>query len=122
MQPTALLHGVFFNFYISEAEKAVGAAAKVDPDSFNYAIDGDPVDLKQRQDGTRYLAIDAGVYSNRLHDPHTYTVSDGTNAYTISMSVLTYARSCAIKNKKTESDLGKALYLYNRAAVTAFGE
>ena len=36
------------------------------------------------------------------------------------MSVLTYARSCAGKADKAESDLGKALYLYNQAAVAAF--
>ena len=38
------------------------------------------------------------------------------------MSVLTYARSCAGKADKKESDLGKALYLYNKAAVAEFGQ
>ena len=41
-------------------------------------------------------------------------------SYTITMSVLTYARSCAGKAEKEVSDLGKALYLYNQAAVAAF--
>ena len=36
------------------------------------------------------------------------------------MSVLTYARSCAGKTDKAESNLGKALYLYNQAVVAAF--
>ena len=99
----------------------------VAPTGFTYAIDGNSVSLKQRPDGMYYLALDSGVYSNSLHDTHTYTVSDGTNTYEITASVLTYARSCVNKKGTTEDikntrDLGKALYLYNRAAVTAFGE
>ena len=70
----------------------------------------------------RYLALDEGVYANHLQDVHEYSVSDGTKTYTIEASVLTYARSCARKSDEKTSDLGKALYLYNRTAVAAFGE
>ena len=73
-----------------------------------------------------------GVFSNHLQDTHTYTVStsrepDSTNSYTITASVLTYARSCVIKKGEGDEitntrNLGKVLYLYNRAAVAAFGE
>ena len=94
----------------------------VEPSTFTFKIDGTETVLRQRSDGMYYLALDGGVFSNRLHDPHTYSVSDGTDNYTISASVLTYARSCAIKKNENESRLGKALYLYNRAAVAAFGE
>ena len=66
------------------------------------------------------MALDTGVYSNHLQDTNDYSISDGTNTYTITMSVLTYARSCAGKAEKEVSDLGKALYLYNQAAVAAF--
>ena len=83
-------------------------------------IDGNSAELKKRKDGSYYLALDTGVYSNHLQDTNDYSISDGTNTYTISMSVLTYARSCAGKADKAESDLGKALYLYNQAAVAAF--
>ena len=76
----------------------------------------------QQDDGMRYLALGAGVYANHLQDVHEYSVSDGTNTYTIEASVLTYARSCARKSDEKTSNLGKALYLYNRAAVAAFGE
>ena len=69
-----------------------------------------------------YLALDDGVYSNRLQDTHTYSVSDGTNTYTITASVLTYARTCANKKNEKEINLGKTLYLYNQAAVAAFGD
>ena len=94
----------------------------VDPGSLTYAIDDNPVVLQTRADGTTYLALDAGVWSNRLQDAHTYSVSDGTNTYTISASVLTCARSEAIKSAERDTNLGKALYLYNKAAVAAFGE
>ena len=90
-------------------------------DGYTFAIDGKSVNINKRGDGAYYLALDTGVYSNHLQDEHTYTVSDGTNTYTITASVLTYARACAIKSNENESNLGKALYLYNKAAVAAFG-
>ena len=71
-------------------------------------IGKEAVDLKQRSDGAYYLALDTGVYSNHLQDTNDYSISDGTNTYTITMSVLTYARSCAGKADKAERDLGKA--------------
>ena len=96
----------------------------VDPSDFTYSIDGSKVDLKQRSsDGAYYLALDYGVYSNHLQDEHIYSVSDGSITYSIKASVLTYARSCVItKNNKKISNLGKTLYLYNKAAVDAFGD
>ena len=94
----------------------------VDPSDFTYSIDGIKVNLKQRSDGAYYLALDYGVYSNHLQDKHTYSVSDGSKTYTITASVLTYARSCVITKNTKISNLGKTLYLYNKAAVAAFGE
>ena len=94
----------------------------VDPDDLTFEIDEETADLGRRDDGMRYLALDAGVYANHLQDVHEYSVSDGTKTYTIEASVLTYARSCARKSDEKTSDLGKALYLYNRTAVAAFGE
>ena len=50
-----------------------------------------------------YLALTDGVYSNKLHNTHTYSITyvtgtpDDSNTYTIEASVLTYARSCANK-------------------------
>ena len=102
----------------------------VEPSSLKFAIDGTETVLKERSDGRRYIALDAGVYSDRLQDTHTYTVSDDTNSYTITASVLTYARSCAIKEGKADEvekteiirNLGKTLYLYNQTAVAKFEE
>ena len=81
------------------------------------------VELKHRDsDGAYYLELDTGVYSNHLQDEHTYSVSDDSSTYTITASVLTYARSCVIKKDEKISNLGKTLFLYNEAAVAAFGE
>ena len=55
----------------------------VNPGEFTYTIDGARVDLKEHSDGSYYLVMDAGVWSNRLQDAHIYCVSDGTNTYTI---------------------------------------
>ena len=94
----------------------------VNPNGFTYTIDGETAILKQREDGMYYLARPTGTYSNHLQKTHKYSVSDGTNTYTVTASVLTYARTCARKSAEVESNLGKALYLYNKAAVAAFGE
>ena len=93
----------------------------VDPASLTFANDGNPAELHRRSDGLYYLAMDAGVWSNRLQDVHTCSVSDGGNTCTLSASALTYARSCVIRSDEKEINLGKTLYLYNKAAVAAFG-
>ena len=98
----------------------------VNSGDFTFEIDGEAVKLKQRDsDHMCYLALDEGVWPNHLQKAHKYTISDGENTYAITASVLTYARSCAIRDSKKykkECDLGKALYLYNKAAIAAFGE
>ena len=98
-----------------------------EPSGLTFKIDGNDARIIRRSDGRYYLALPAGVYSNHLQDVHTYSVSDGKDTYTITASVLTYARSCAIKKGTgkaidNERSIGKALYLYNRAAVAAFGK
>ena len=45
-------------------------------------IDGNSAELKKRKDGSYYLALDTGVYSNHLQDTNDYSISDGTNTYT----------------------------------------
>ena len=106
----------------------------VDPKNLTFMVDGEKVEqLKQRSDGMYYLDLKSiadseddedvhGVYSNHMQDTHTYSVSDGTNTYKITASVLTYARACTKKDDEDVINLGRALYLYNRAAVKPFGE
>ena len=95
----------------------------VKPEDFTIKIDEKEVKIKQRtSDKMYYIVLDAGVYSNHLQDEHTYSISDDENTYEITASVLTYARSCLLKSDVNEINLGKTLYLYNRAAVAAFRE
>ncbi len=94
----------------------------VDPEDLLFSIDDIPIEVIMRSDGMFYLAMDTGVWSNRLQDAHEYTISDGENTYTVTASALTYTRSGAAKTNEKESNLGKALYLYNQAAIAAFGK
>ena len=89
---------------------------------YEFTIDGIRNVINMRSDNMIYVALRTGVYSNHLQDEHVYSLAcNGSAAQTITMSVLTYARACARKKNKKESDLGKALFLYNKAAVAAFG-
>ncbi len=83
----------------------------------SYLIDTDTTTLKTRTtDGATYLALDEGVYSNDLQTSHDYHIGD----YTLTASVLTYARLCILSDEENTQNLGKALYLYNQAAVNCF--
>ena len=85
-----------------------------------FLIDGNVVDLKQRADGVYYLAMDTGVWANHMQDAHSYTISDGTNTFIATASVLTYAKACAASDSEVNSDLGKALYRYCMAVTAVF--
>ena len=105
-----------FRFYLT-------FAAGYSPDDgftgYTYTVDGSPATLKQRPtDGAYYLTF-TKVYSNKLHLPHTITVSDGTDTITVNASVLSYAW-VVLANNGEESTLVKAVYLYNRKALDKF--
>ena len=119
---------IYFNYHADDLAVSTAVDAVTEKTLSSYAASRSgtlpsgvsSAELKTRSDGASYLALDAGVYSNHLQDTNLYSISDGTNTYTLTMSVLTYARSCAIKSKEEESNLGKALYLYNQAASAMF--
>lgn len=90
------------------------------PDSYSYKIDDQPAQLLQRSDGYRYLAV-GNIAANELDTAHSFTISDGTHSFTIRCSVLSYARIAVGSKNAALADLGKALYLYNRAADAYFG-
>ena len=48
-------------------------------------------------------------------------MSDGTNSFTITASVLSYARITIERGGTDLANLGRALYLFNRAAEKVFG-
>ena len=93
----------------------------VDPNSFQYTLDGNTIQLKRNDQGY-YLEL-ANISAKNLGDVHCFSVSDGTAAhtYTYRASVLTYARNY-VKSGTDENfiNLCKALYLYYVAAKNYF--
>ena len=61
------------------------------------------------------------IAAPNLDTPHTFTISDGTDTYTVTASALSYAYTSAKNGNPERQNLGKALYLYNQAANTRFG-
>lgn len=58
--------------------------------------------------------------TRNLDTPHTFTVTDGTNTYTVTASALSYAYTSVKNGDSDRQNLGKALYLYNQAADAHF--
>ena len=98
-------------------DKAMGAAARdycsAAAICFDYNADGLSV-------GCAVDAVTADTLSSYVAGREG-TLPAGVSIRGISASVLTYARSCVIKTDEKEINLGKTLYLYNKAAVAAFG-
>jgi hypothetical protein len=70
--------------------------------------------------GEEYCLTVPNVSAKNLGDVHTFTVSDATNTASVSVSVLSYARTSVLNGTTERKNLGKALYLYNLAAKAYF--
>ena len=92
----------------------------VNPYEYKYMIDGEETDLIESEAGAYYLEV-SNVAAKELDQTHVFTVSDGTDTYNISCSVLTYARSSVRSGTDERKDLGRSLYLYAKAAKAYFG-
>ena len=55
-----------------------------------------------------------------LQDAHTYTISDGTNTYSVKASALTFANIALSRGDEKLATVGKVLYLYNLRATQTF--
>ncbi len=66
-----------------------------------------------------YLQV-KNIAAPNLDTPHTFTVTDGTNTYTVTASALSYAYTSVKNGDSDRQNLGKALYLYNQAADAHF--
>ena len=67
-----------------------------------------------------YLQV-KDIAAPNLDTPHTFTVTDGTDTYTVTASALSYAYTSVKNGDINRQNLGKALYLYNQAADAYFG-
>ena len=94
----------------------------VNPDECTYTIDGNPAALKKTGHNKGYLATKSGIYSNKLQVSHVYGISKGEKTYSMTASVLTYARAAISSEKETLQQLGRTLYRYNQAAIKCFGQ
>ena len=96
--------------------------------NYTYAVDtvtsvDDPTLLKWSDTYEKHYLTFTGMYSNKLQEFHSITVSDENGSYTYNACVLTYARSVLkYETKPTLIALAQAAYLYNQAAINNFGE
>ena len=90
------------------------------PSDYQYEIDGRAAKLVRKSDGSCCLGVDS-IAANDLDVPHRFTVSDGTDSFTITASVLSYAKTAIERGGTDLANLGRALYLFNRAAEKYFG-
>ena len=94
--------------------------AGVDPNEYRYEIDGRAASLRRRSDGNYYLTVE-NIAADELDTAHRFTVSGASGSYTITASVLGYAKTAIERGEGDMANLAKALYLYNRAAESYFG-
>ena len=87
---------------------------------YSYAVDGREAVLQSKSDGACYLSVD-NIAADALDTPHRFSVTDGTDTYTIVTSVLGYAKTAIERGDPDMADLARALFLYNRAAENYFG-
>ena len=78
------------------------------------------MNVQRKSDGSCCLGVDS-IAANDLDVPHRFTVSDGTDSFTITASVLSYAKTAIERGGTDLANLGRALYLFNRAAEKYFG-
>ena len=80
-------------------------------EAFTYKVDGKVAPLLKQATRGYYLTFKK-VYSDELQKPHTIEISDGTNTYTLSASVLTYCRLVLLSDKTSDAmkTLAKAAY------------
>lgn len=94
------------------------ANSSIDPQDYTYAIDDHPATLMENA-GRYYLTV-TGIAAKALGVPHDFSVSDGTDTYHIQASALTYAKLLIGQTDEAEQNLGRALYLYAKAAEAYF--
>ena len=110
---------------VFEADNSLRIYFKFDgsksPENYSYMLDGSSATLHERSDGAKYLTVE-NIPASQLEDMHSFSISDGTDTYTVNASALSYALTSIVNGNEARQNLGKALFLYNRAAVKYFAE
>ena len=87
-------------------------------DSYTFLMDGTET-APTKKGKNAYLQV-KNIAAPNLDTPHTFTVTDGTDTYTVTASALSYVYTSVKNGDSARQDLGKALYLYNQAADAYF--
>ena len=86
----------------------------------SFQVDGRSAAARKKGDNNYYLTVE-NIAADALDTAHRFTVTDGTSSYTMTVSVLGYAKAAIERGSSAMANLGRALYLYNRAAENYFG-
>ena len=85
---------------------------------YTFLLDGtETVPEKSGKNG--YMQV-KNIAAPNLDTAHTFTVTDGTDTYTVTASALSYGYTSMKNGNEARRNLGKALYLYNQAADEMF--
>ena len=92
------------------------------PADYFYGLDDETnPTLHQRSDGMYYLTA-LNIAAKDLDESHVFSITGNGVTYSISASVMAYAKLLVSSSKEESQNLGKALYLYNEAAEACFGD
>ena len=92
-------------------------AKGTDISGYTFTIDGNEVEAKKINSTNYYVEL-TDIWLTRLDEAHTFTVSNGTEEYTVEFSVLSYVYKALTSDAATEElqDMMSALYLVSEAA------
>ncbi len=106
-------NAIYVTYFLDEGVKA---------GDYVFKVDGNVVTPTYYNGG--YMIFASGIASNRLDNPHTFSITKDGVEWKASVSMLSYAMLCVANEANDEklADLGRAIYLYNRAADAYFGD
>ena len=87
--------------------------------TYTFLLDGEEA-APTKKGKNAYLQV-RNIAAPNLDTPHTFTVTDGIDSYTVTASALSYAYTSVKNGDSARQDLGRALYLYNQAADAYLG-
>lgn len=85
---------------------------------YTFLLDGTET-VPEKSGKNEYLQV-KNIAAPNLDTAHTFTVTDGTDTYTVTASALSYGYTSVKNGDEERQNLGKALYLYNQAADEMF--
>ena len=87
--------------------------------NYTFTLNDDTVEPERAESG-KYYVDQPNIASGLLSREYTFTVSDGTNTFTITSSALGYAYDCQYSGTQNMVNLVKLLYRYSQAADAYF--